>query len=102
MSTPRKYPELTLEWSKRYSRAQSQARFRHEAWEFTPTSWFAMWQQSGMTPGKSNSYGCMTRINTKLPWNTANCKIVPRRTHMRKNFYENCLKMEYVEEPYVN
>jgi hypothetical protein len=102
MSTPRKYPELDHEWALRYSRSIAQAKYRGEGWDFTPTDWRAMWDYSGMRPGRGPSYGCMTRIDPKLPWSVENCKIVPRRTHMKKNFYENCLKIPYVEEPYVN
>ena len=103
MSKPRKYQDLPdTQWSRRYSRAQSQAQFRGEGWAFTPLAWYTMWTNSGMTPGRSDSYGCMTRKDKSQPWSMDNCQIVPRRTHMRKNFYENCLKMEYVEEPYVN
>lgn len=99
---PRKWNSLpSADWSIRYSRARSQAIYRGEGWELSPLDYMEIWQASGLTPGRADSFGCMTRIDNKKPWNTLNVKIVPRRQHNRKNFIENCLKLPYSESDYV-
>jgi len=96
--TLKKYPECeTVEWSTRYSRAKSQAKFRSEGWELTPGEFLELWKNSGIAPGPKSHDGCMIRRDKSRAWKKDNVLIIERRNYMRKNFYENVLKMEYVE-----
>jgi hypothetical protein len=96
--TPRKYPEIpTVQWSTRYSRAKAQALFRGEGWQLSPKEFWETWKASGLTPGPKSTDGCMIRLDKAVAWHVNNVVVVERRNYMRKNFYENCLKKEYVE-----
>jgi len=79
-------------WNRKYSRAQSQAKYRKEEWAFTAESWYAMWVNSGKMEyiGKHSHCYCMVRKDEVEAWGPHNCIIVTRRMHLKKVMYENC------------
>jgi hypothetical protein len=73
--------KLHPQWQEKraYARHQCQARFRHEAWEFTWEEWWALWQPKWHLRGRDRDGWCMARRDPDLPWTTANVVIINRR-----------------------
>lgn len=86
--TNKKYT-LPKEIAKHYSRAKAQAKFRGEEWAFTEWDWWSVWESSGVYEhrGKQPHQYCMARKDPMEAWSPANCVIIPRRQHYRKNAY---------------
>lgn len=78
---------------RKYSNTRAQARMRNEEWAFTLESWLEMWTASNVYEHRGNKphQYCMVRLDTIEAWGPHNCVIVPRRTLLKKNAYENLL-----------
>lgn len=85
---PKKY-DIPSDWSKKYSMAKAQAKYRREEWAFDEHSWYKLWLDSGVTEhmGKHVQCYCMTRKDKIEAWGPHNCIIIPRRKHFRKMAY---------------
>lgn len=85
-----KIHNLPHPWNRKYSRAQSQAKYRKEEWAFTPESWYKLWVNSGKMKhiGREPHCYCMVRKDPIEAWGPHNCIIVTRRMHLRKQAYE--------------
>lgn len=91
-----KYPKtIPTQWRLRYSRAQAQAKYREEAWQFDIHTWYQLWQDSGVMHriGSRLEAVNMTRIDNQGAWSRENCIIVSRRVQMHKLGKDNFGKM---------
>lgn len=65
-----------------YARAQAQARFRGEPWQFTWDTWWQLWEPWWQWRGMGADDYCMIREDHSEPWSPRNCWVVPRREYL--------------------
>lgn len=107
MTRRRIYPEwINLKWRTRYSRAQAQARYRREPWEFDIESWYQIWQASGVQDqiGHTMQSYTMVRRDIDHPWSANNCMIMRRDIMMltiSRHHWESSKRFPESEAHYI-
>lgn len=87
----REHPTVPPDAKRAYSSQRAVARFRGIEWEFTPESWWRVWQESGKWElrGKAHGCYCMARHLDSGPYAEWNVRICP--------FYQNLAESRYVQ-----
>lgn len=65
---------------------RSQARYRGEQYELSWDDWNSLWSNEDFAKrGRKNTDLCLARINQTESWNYANCHVVTRKDHLKRN-----------------
>lgn len=72
-------------------KARAQAWYRGEQWLITEQEYIALWRKDNryLNRGRHCENLCMTRLDTDLPWQIDNVKIITRLEH-----YKNCKNLQ--------
>lgn len=65
-------------------RAKAQARFRDEDWQLTFEEFYELWKDHWPKRGRAVDALCMSRMDFDAEWSVANCRIVDRADHLKR------------------
>lgn len=69
-----------------YLKHKAQCNFRGEDHELTFDDWEQLWSDEDfLKRGKSIDSLCLTRHHYDEPWSYANCQVVTKREHLKRN-----------------
>jgi len=75
-----------------WQKAKAQANFRGEGWELEFEDFFNIWNGYWDQRGRASEDLCLTRIDPELAWSWANCELIVRAEHLRR---QNLRKMNF-------